>query len=110
MKNKVYYDSDCYVCSAEISLIKNKGEKCGIQFVDIADKEFKNPEPYMVEMIGEFEGEETIGAETFRRMYETMGFKKLVRISRLPIIKQIVDLSYHIFAYYIRPSLPKKSK
>ena len=110
MKDKVYYDGDCYVCSIEINALRKKGEKCGIELVDIADKNFDNPDPYMVEMIGEFDGKETIGAETFRKMYETIGFKRIVWFTRLPIVKQIVDFGYHIFAYYIRPWLPKKKR
>jgi hypothetical protein len=43
-------------------------------------------------------------------MYETIGFKRIVWFTRLPIVKQIVDFGYHIFAYYIRPWLPKKKK
>ncbi len=110
MKDKVYYDGDCYVCSIEINALRKKGERCGIEFVDITDKDFDNPDPYMIEMIGEFDGKETIGAETFRKMYETIGFKRIVWFTRLPIVKQIVDFGYHIFAYYIRPWLPKKKK
>ena len=109
-KDKVYYDGGCYVCSIEISALRKKGEKCGIEFVDIADKDFDNPDPYMIEMIGEFDGKETIGAETFRKMYEKIGFKRIVWFTRLPVVKQIVDFGYHIFAYYIRPSLPKKRR
>ena len=108
MKDKVYYDGDCYVCSIEINALRKKGEKCGIEFIDIADKDFGNPDPYMIEMIGEFDGKETIGAETFRKMYEKIGFKRIVWFTRLPIVKQIADLGYHIFAYYIRPYLPRK--
>ena len=110
MKDKVYYDGDCYVCSIEINALRKKGERCGIEFVDITDKDFDNPDPYMIEMIGEFDGKETIGAETFRKMYETIGFKRTIWFTRLPIVKQIVDLGYHIFAYYIRPYLPKKRR
>ena len=109
-KDKVYYDGDCYVCSIEIGALRKRGEQCGIELINIADKDFDNPDPYMTEMIGEFDGKETIGPETFRKMYETIGFKKLVWLTRLPIIKQIVDYGYHLFAYYIRPSLPKKNK
>ena len=108
MKDKVYYDGDCYVCSIEINALRKKGERCGIEFVDITDKDFDNPDPYMIEMIGEFDGKETIGAETFRKMYETIGFKRIVWFTRLPIVKQIVDLGYHVFAHYIRPLLPRK--
>ena len=55
-----------------------------------------------------WEGQHRDGA--FRKMYETIGFKRIVWFTRLPIVKQIVDFGYHIFAYYIRPWLPKKKK
>ena len=90
-KDKVYYDGDCYVCSIEINALRKKGEKCGIEFVDIADKDFDNPDPYMIEMIGEFDGEETIGAETFRKMYETLGFENLILILILKDKKTITS-------------------
>ena len=41
----------------------------------IADKDFGNPEPYMVEMIGQFDGEETVGAETFRKCTKRLDLK-----------------------------------
>jgi predicted DCC family thiol-disulfide oxidoreductase YuxK len=107
-KDKVYYDGDCYVCSIEIGALRKRGEQCGIEFINIADKDFDNPDPYMTEMIGEFDGKETIGPETFRKMYETIGFKKLVWLTRLPIIKQIVDYGYHLFAHYLRQWMPRK--
>lgn len=107
MSDKVYYDGNCYVCSAEIGAVRKKGEACGIEFVDIA--ELEDPEYYMVEMIGQFDGEETVGTETFRKMYEKIGYKKIVYLTRLPIIKQFVDAGYHVFARWIRPFLPKRN-
>ena len=105
--SKVYYDDDCYVCSFEIKTIRKRGEKCGIEFIDISNIE---GDYYQKEMIGEFEGKETKGPETFRKMYETLGFKKLVAVSRLPVIKTVLDLGYYTFAYVIRPILPKRKK
>ena len=55
MKDKVYYDENCYVCSLEINAIRNRGESCGIEFVDISSDTF--PEEYDKEMIGSFDGE-----------------------------------------------------
>ena len=52
----MYYDDDCTVCSWEMSLFKEKGEKLGIEFIDISDPKFKNKEKYETEMIGEFNG------------------------------------------------------
>jgi predicted DCC family thiol-disulfide oxidoreductase YuxK len=111
MSKKVYYDDSCPVCHFEIKTIRKRGESCGIQFIDISDPSFDNGGlDYESEMIGEFGGVKTGGAETIRRMYEEMGFKKTVCFSRLPLIRLILDLGYHVFARWIRPNLPKKKK
>ena len=109
MGDKVYYDESCYVCSLEINTIRKKGEACGIEFIDISSNEFKpGDHDYDSEMVGEFNGEATVGIETFRKMYETMGFKRSVAFSRLPVVKQAFDFGYYVFAYWLRPYLPKK--
>ena len=108
MSDKVYYDESCYVCSLEINAIRKKGEACGIEFVDISSSDFNNAGDYETEMIGEFDGSKTVGAETFRKMYEKMGFKRAVFVSRLPILKQLFNAGYYVFAYWLRPYLPKK--
>lgn len=111
MKNKVYYDESCYVCSLEINAVRKRGESCGIEFVDISSEDFNsNGCDFESEMIGEFDGERTTGPETFRKMYEKMGFKKSVFFSRLPVVRTVINIGYHIFAYYIRPNLPKKKR
>ena len=110
-KNKVYYDESCYVCSLEINAVRKRGEACGIEFIDISDSEFDSGgEDFESEMIGEFDVSPTVGAETFRRMYEEMGYKKSVCFSRLPVVKSLVNMGYHIFAHYVRPFLPKKKR
>ena len=106
MSDKVYYDESCYVCSLEINAIRKRGEACGIEFVDLTQGSY--PKEYMKEMAGEFNGKETTGIDTFRLMYEKMGFTRAVAISRLPVIRLVIDASYKIFAYGIRPYLPKK--
>ena len=111
MKSKIYYDDDCYVCSLEINAIRKRGEKCGIEFVDISAPGFDpNGKEYETEMIGEFDGLETKGPETFRKMYEKLGFQKSVAVSRLPVVRSILDFGYYVFAYAIRPNLPKRNK
>ena len=108
--DKVYYDESCYVCSLEINALKKRGEACGIEFVDVSSPDFKNSGDYDSEMIGEFNGDQTVGVETFRKMYEKMGFKRVVRFSRLPVIRSFINTGYKIFAYGIRPYLPKKKR
>ena len=108
MSDKVYYDESCYVCSLEINALRKRGEACGIEFVDISSPEFEETGDYYSEMIGEFDGQTTVGVETFRIMYEKMGFTCLVSFSRLPVIRNVVNVGYKVFAYGIRPYLPKK--
>ena len=108
-KDRVYYDESCYACSLEINAIRKRGEACGIEFVDISASEFEGADrDYNTEMIGEFGGVQTIGAETFRAMYEKLGFTRLVSFSRWPGVRHLVDGGYRIFARWIRPALPKK--
>ena len=84
MSDKVYYDEKCYVCSLEINAIRKRGESCGIEFIDISSSDFNHVGDFETEMIGEFDGRETSGAETFRKMYEKLGFKRSVAFSRQP--------------------------
>ena len=110
-KDIVYYDESCYVCSFEINTLRKRGESCGIEFVDISSSEFKGcGRDYDSEMVGKFDGKETVGIETFRKMYEKMGFKRSVWFSRLPGIRHIFNAGYWVFAYWIRPILPKKKR
>ena len=109
-KDKVYYDNDCYVCSLEINTVRKRGEACGIEFIDISSPDFQEPGDYDTEMIGEFNGKQTSGAETFRKLYEKMGFKRAVAFSRLPVIRNLVEVGYYIFSRWLRPNLPKKTQ
>ena len=110
MTDKVYYDENCYVCSFEINTIRERGERCGIEFVDINSPDFWLTGDFDTEMIGEFGGKQTVGIETFRLMYEKMGFTKAVWFSRLPVIKQLFNGGYWVFAHLIRPYLPRKNE
>ena len=110
MKDKVYYDESCYVCSLEINAVRKRGEACGIDFIDISDPSFQEDGDFESEMVGEFAGKQTVGADTFRLMYEKMGFRKTVAFTRLPIIKQLFNSGYWVFAHCLRPCLPRKKR
>ena len=111
MSDKVYYDESCYVCSLEINAVRSRGEARGIEFIDISADDFDgNVEDFEKEMIGWFGQKATKGPETFRLMYEKMGFEKSVWFSRLPVVRTVFDAGYYIFAYGIRPCLPRKKK
>ena len=90
-------------------MIRKRGESCGIKFIDISRSDFGFIDGnFDIEMIGEFNGQETFGIDTFREMYNKMGFTKIVKFSKLPIIRNIFEYSYRVFASYIRPRLPKR--
>ena len=111
MSDKVYYDKSCYVCSLEINAVRKRGEACGIEFIDISSDDFDgNREDFEKEMVGWFDQKATKGPETFRLMYEKMGFHRCVKISRLPILRSVFNAGYYVFAYAIRPYLPRKKK
>ena len=111
MSHKVYYDESCYVCSLEINALRKRGEACGIEFIDISDEGFDGRrEDFEKEMIGWFDQKATKGPETFRLMYDKMGFHKCVKVSRLPILRSVFNAGYYVFAYAIRPYLPRKKK
>jgi predicted DCC family thiol-disulfide oxidoreductase YuxK len=38
------------------------------------------------------------GVEVFRRLYSAAGFGPLVMLTRLPVISQIMDIGYRLFA------------
>lgn len=40
------------------------------------------------------------GVEVFRRLYSAVGFVQLTALSRLPIVSQVLDLGYFLFAKY----------
>ena len=109
MSDKVYYDESCHVCSWEINAIRERAEACGIEFIDISSDDFEgNIKDYEKEMVGWFNSKASRGPETFRLMYEKMGFKKSVWFSRLPVVRIVFNTGYYIFAYGIRPYLPKR--
>jgi len=104
--HKVYWDDYCYVCFFEIEALKRNNPECNIEFINISSLD--NKAAYMDQMVGEFDGKKTVGPDTIRRMYYELGHHQLVTITKLPLIKQIFNLSYKIFAYFVRPFLPKR--
>lgn len=108
MKPKVYWDDACYVCSFEVNVLRKKHPNCNLEFVKISD--LPDQAPYMKEMIGEFNGKCTSGPDTIRFIYSELGYHNFVKISRLPVVRQLFNIGYRIFAYGIRPFLPKRKK
>lgn len=102
---EVYYDGDCPLCMREINMLMRLDREKRIRFTNIADPGFDasavglSASTLMKKIHGRLPSGDLIeGVEVFRRLYHAVGFKKLVRISRAPVISQILDVAYTLFA------------
>lgn len=102
---EVFFDGDCPLCLREINLLRRWDRNHRIRFTDIADPEFqpeaigKTYEELMDQIHGRLsDGTLIRGVEVFRCLYSAVGFGPLVGLSRLPLISQVMDLGYVLFA------------
>lgn len=106
----VLYDSLCPVCSREVRLLKHFDRKDNLNAIDIAAAEF-DPSLYglsLEECVGSLRGIDASGRpldgmNTIRAMYAAVGLAWLMRWTSLPLIRQICDLGYRLFAR-VRPA------
>ncbi|TWU30435.1 thiol-disulfide oxidoreductase DCC family protein [Bythopirellula polymerisocia] len=102
---EVFYDGGCPLCLREISMLQRWDKRSKIRFTDIdaptfkVDEAGKTYEELMAKMHARLpDGTWLEGVEVFRRLYEAVGFKRLTALSRLPLVTQVLDLGYSIFA------------
>lgn len=102
---EVFYDGECPICVKEIRFLKWCDRKNGILFTDIAADEFDadsygfTQQDFMDEIRGRLpDGSWIQGVEVFRRLYAAIGLGPVVFLTRLPLITQMLDLSYRVFA------------
>ena len=76
-----------------------------IRFTNIAAAEFDaatlgdTREQLMAEINGRLpDGTWLTGVELFRRLYGAVGFQRLVAVSRLPVVTQLLNAGYRLFA------------
>ncbi len=102
---EVFFDGDCPLCMREISMLQRRDKRNNIRFTDIADAGFR-PEAYgktlddfMQRIQGRLpDGAWIDGVEVFRRLYSAIGLGWLMPVSRLPLISQLLDAGYNVFA------------
>jgi predicted DCC family thiol-disulfide oxidoreductase YuxK len=104
---EVFFDGDCPLCRREIDALKRWDRRSKIRFTDIAAAGFqaeavgKSHDELMARIHGRLpDGTWLQGVEVFRRLYAAVGWGPLVFLSRLPLIAQMLDLSYALFARY----------
>ena len=102
---EVYYDGQCPFCRREMRWLGRLDRKRRIAFRDIAAPDFDAGqvgvawEALMDRIHARLpDGKMIEGVEVFRQLYATLGFRPLVALTRLPVIKQLLDIAYRWFA------------
>ncbi len=102
---EVFFDGACPLCRREINLLKRWDRRRRLRFIDISDLAFdphlvgKTQSELMARMHGRLpDGTWLHGVEVFRRLYAAVGLGPIVWVTRLPVVSQLLNLGYSIFA------------
>lgn len=102
---EVFFDDDCPLCRKEIALLRWMDRRNRVRFTDISADDFQAAEfgktfdEFMDEIHGRLpDGTWLVGVEVFRRIYKAIGLGIFVWPTRLPLIRQSLDLAYRWFA------------
>ena len=118
VKRTIYYDGLCQLCSREIDAFQVLVRDGSLAYVDISLPEFDaaahGVDPVVVNRHMHVRDEESgrmlIGVDALAGMWECVpGFRWLAWLTRLPVLRQISDVGYEVFAW-VRPKLPKRTR
>ncbi len=108
---EVFIDRGCPLCRREVDFIQRRPASERIEFIDISAVDFdastldKTQAELMAQIHGRVGDTWISGPEVFRRIYDILGYRRSVRFTRLPLIRQLVGAAYAVFAF-ARPYLP----
>lgn len=104
---EVFFDGDCPLCRREINWLRKRDRDELVKFTDIAAPSFeatilgKTQDELMARIHGRLpDGTWIEGVEVFRQLYAAVGLGWLVAPTRLPLVRQLLDLGYRIFARF----------
>lgn len=102
---EAFFDGACPLCTREVRLLRRLDRAGRLRFTDIAAPDFDarahglEPDRVMKRIHARLpSGEVVVGVEVFRRLYRAVGYERLVALSRLPLVRQGLDLAYELFA------------
>jgi predicted DCC family thiol-disulfide oxidoreductase YuxK len=104
---EVFYDGECPLCSREIRGLQKLDKHHRIVFTDIAAQSGAarassvglERDQLMARIHGlTADGRVVEGVEVFRQLYGSIGFDTLVAMTRLPGIRNALDVAYTLFA------------
>lgn len=107
---KVLYDGECPLCKVEAGWMRKMSRNGALVLEDIAAPTF-DPSRYgktLDELMGSIhgvhrDGRLTVGVETFRQAYRSLGLGWLLAPTGWPILRPLVDFGYRLFARYRLP-------
>ena len=102
---ELFYDGGCPLCSREISILRRLDRQQGISIIDLYDQNFdqrsvdRDLSTLMRRIHGRRpSGEWVEGVDVFRQIYLVLGYRWLVYLSSLPLVRNVLDIGYEIFA------------
>jgi predicted DCC family thiol-disulfide oxidoreductase YuxK len=102
---EMFFDGECPLCLREVNWLRRLDKHGRIRFVDITATDFDaaslglTQDELMAKMHGRLaDGTIVTGVEVFRYLYTAVGYGWLVAPTRLPIVKQGLDVAYKVFA------------
>ena len=104
---KVLYDHACPMCRREVTWLSKRDRKGNVCFEDVSAPAFDASRYGLTQAAVEGaihgilpDGRVVTGVEVFRRMYASVGLGWLLAPTRCPLLRQIADWLYRLFARY----------
>jgi predicted DCC family thiol-disulfide oxidoreductase YuxK len=102
---EVFFDGACPLCRREIGMLRRLDRHGRLRLTDISAPEFdaaplgRTHDELMREIKARLpDGTWITGVEVFRRLYGAVGFRWLIPVTRLPLVRQMLDIGYRVFA------------
>ena len=105
-KIDLLYDSECPICMMEVNFLQKRDIHERIRFTDLSDPSYNPAEHGNVQFADGMRklravmpnGRVITGMEVFRETYEAIGLGWVFHLTRMPIIHEIADTVYDIWA------------
>lgn len=102
---EVFFDGDCPLCIREINMLRKLDNRNRVRFTDISSPAFDAGDTgltwtqLMERIHGRLpDGTMIEGVEVFRHLYTAVGFPRIVSLTRLPLVREALDVGYLLFA------------
>lgn len=101
----LFHDGHCPFCRVEVAWLEKHRHREHVKLVDIQDRDFHAEEhgTDFAAMMGQLhvldsQGKWYIGMDASRALYAVLGYRRLVWLSCLPVLRGVMDAGYRFFA------------